>query len=124
RAASVSYDMAKDAEKRTGALFEQKAVSDAENLSAQNRAALALAQLEQARAQAQLASVGVQNWSLAAPFSGLVTRAPNGVGKIVAPGEVLFRVEDTSVLKLVATLSEGDARLVEVGATVTVEGGR
>ena len=113
RAAKVSYDMAKDAEKRTLALFEQHAVSDAENLAAQNRAALALAQLEQARAQSQLAAVGVGNGSLAAPFAGLVTRTPNGVGKIVAPSETLFHVEDTSVLKLTATLSEADARLVE-----------
>ena len=123
RAAQVSYDMAKDAEKRTGALFAQRAVTDAENLGAQNRAALSLAQLEQAKAQAQLAAVGVQNGSLIAPFSGLVTKVPSGVGKIVSPGEALFRVEDTSVLKLSATLSEADARLVEVGASVRVEGG-
>ena len=38
-------------------------------------------------------------------------------------GEALFHVEDTSVLKLAATLSEADARLVEVGASVRVEGG-
>lgn len=120
RAAQVSYDMAKDAEKRTLALFQQNAVSDAENLAAQNRAALALAQLEQARAQAQLASVGVSNGSLQAPFPGLITKVPSGVGKIVGPGEALFHVEDTSVLKLTATLTEADARLVEVGATVTL----
>jgi RND family efflux transporter MFP subunit len=123
RAAQVSYEMAKDAEKRTRALFEQRAVSDAENLGAQNRSALSLAQLEQARAQAQLAAVGVQNGSLTAPFPALVTRAPSGVGKIVSPGEPLFHLENTSVLKLSATLSEADARLVEVGAGVWVEGG-
>ena len=122
RAAQVSYDMAEDAEKRTRALFEQHAVSDAESLGAKNRAALALAQLEQARAQAQLAAVGVGNGNLAAPFSGLCTRAPTGVGKIVNPGEALFHLEDTSSLKLTATLSEADARLVEVGALVRVDG--
>jgi multidrug resistance efflux pump len=123
RAAQVGYDMAKDAEKRTLALFEQHAVSDAENLAAQNRAALALAQLEQARAQARLASVGLGNGSLSAPFSGLVTRVPSGVGKIVGPGEPLFHLEDTSLLKLTATLSEADARLVEVGAVVALSDG-
>lgn len=120
RAAQVSYDMARDAEKRTLALFQQHAVSDAENLAAQNRSALALAQLEQARAQAQLASVGVGNGALPAPFSGLVTKAPNGVGKIVGPGEPMFHVEDTQILKLSATLSEGDARLVAVGDEVAI----
>jgi RND family efflux transporter MFP subunit len=121
RAAQVNYDMAKDAEKRTLALFQQHAVSDAENLAATNRGALALAQLEQARAQAQLASVGLSNGSLGAPFSGLVTKAPDGIGKIVGPGEALFHVQDTSVLKLTATLSEADARLVELGAEVLIE---
>jgi RND family efflux transporter MFP subunit len=120
RAAQVSYDMARDAEKRTLALFQQHAVSDAENLAALNRSALALAQLEQARAQAQLAAVGVGNGALSAPFSGLVTKAPNGVGKIVGPGEPMFHVEDTQILKLSATLSEGDARLVAVGDEVAI----
>ncbi|MFT3769180.1 MAG: efflux RND transporter periplasmic adaptor subunit [Minicystis sp.] len=122
RAAQVNYDMAKDAEKRTAALFAQNAVSDAENLAALNRAAMALAQLEQARAQAQLATVGVSNGSLPAPFTGLVTRAPDGVGKIVGPGEAMFHVQDTSVLKLTATLSEADARLVAVGDVITIDG--
>lgn len=123
RAAEVGWDMARDAEKRTLALFEQHAVSDAENLAAKNRAALALAQLEQARAQAQLAAVGVGNGSLPAPFAGLVTRAPDGVGKIVGPGESMFHVQDTSVLKLAATLTELDARLIAVGDALTVDAG-
>lgn len=121
RAAQVGYDMAKDAEKRTLSLFEQHAVSDAENLAAVNRSAMALAQLEGARAQAQLASVMVSNGALPAPFSGLVTRAPNGVGKIVGPGEPMFHVEDTSVVKLSATITEADARLIAVGDVITVE---
>jgi RND family efflux transporter MFP subunit len=122
RAAEISYDMAKDAEARTLTLFQQRAVSDAESLGARNRTALTLAQLEQARAQAQLAAVGVANGNLVAPFSGLCTRAPTGVGKILSSGEALFHLEDTSVLKLTATLSEIDARLVEVGALVRVDG--
>lgn len=122
RAAQVGYDMAKDAETRTAALFAQHAVSDAENLAATNRSALALAQLEGARAQASLAATGVGNGALPAPFSGLCTRAPLGVGKIVGPGEPMFHLEDTSVLKLAATLSEGDARLVLVGDGLTVDG--
>jgi RND family efflux transporter MFP subunit len=122
KAAQVGYDMAKDAETRTAALFTQHAVSDAENLAATNRSALALAQLEGAKAQAALAGTGVSNGALPAPFSGLCTRAPLGVGKIVGPGEPMFHLEDTSVLKLSATLSEGDARLVEIGDPLTVDG--
>ncbi len=120
RAAEVSVDMADDAQKRTEALFAERAVSDAENLAVKNRAALAKAQLEQARAQAALAGTMVQNGSLVAPFAGLVTRAPNGIGKIVGPGEALFHLEDTSVLKLSATLSEADARAIQVGDEIVL----
>ncbi len=106
------------------ALFEQKAVSDAENLGAQNRAALALAQLEQASAQAQLAprACGTAAWPRPSPAWSRARRTASA--RSSAPGEALFHIEDTSVLKLVATLSEADARLVEVGSVVTVEGGR
>lgn len=119
-AAEIALEMAKDAERRTKALFEQNAVSEVEQTAAKNRTALAAAQLEQARAQARLASVAVGNGALHAPFAGLVTRTPNGVGKIVGPGEPLFRVEDTRTLKLSATVSEADARLIEVGDEVLV----
>lgn len=123
RAAEVGLVMAKDGERRVVALFDGGAISEADHTGAKNRTALAAAQLEQARAQAQLASIGVGNGSLSAPFAGLITRTPNGIGKIVGPGEPLFHVEDTRVLKLAATLSETDARLVANGDAIAVEGG-
>ncbi len=122
RVAEISLDMAKDMQKRADTLYQQSAVPEAEKTTATQRALLAAAQLEQARAQARLASVSVGNATLAAPFGGLVTKAPNGIGKIVAPGEPLFQLEDTSVLKLSASVSENDARVFEVGAAVTIEG--
>ncbi len=120
--AQISLDMAKDAQKRTDSLFEQKAIAEAEKTTATQRALLAAAQLEQARAQVKLVSVSISNSLLTAPFAGLVTRVPAGIGKIVAPGEPLFHLEDTSVLKLSASLSESDARIVAVGANVSIEG--
>lgn len=120
--AEISLDMAKDAQKRTDTLFQQNAIAEAEKTTATQRALLAAAQLEQARAQAKLVSVSVGNATLVAPFGGLITRAPAGIGKIVAPGEPLFHLEDTSVLKLSASLSENDARVVAVGSTVTIDG--
>ena len=122
RAAEIALEMAKDGERRVVALFDGGAISDSDHTGAKSRTALAAAQLEQARAQARLASVGVGNGSLSAPFSGLITRTPNGIGKIVGPGEALFRVEDMSVLKLAATLSETDARLIENGDAIVIEG--
>lgn len=122
KVAEISLDMATDAQKRTDTLFKQSAIAEAEKTTATQRALLAAAQLEQARAQVKLVSVSLGNATLTAPFAGLVTRAPAGIGKIVAPGEPLFHIEDTSVLKLSASLSENDARVVVVGSTVTIEG--
>jgi RND family efflux transporter MFP subunit len=119
--AEISLDMAKDAQKRTDTLFKQNAVAEAEKTTATQRALLAAAQLEQARAQVKLVSVSLGNATLTAPFGGLVTRVPSGIGKIVGPGEPLFHLEDTSVLKLSASLSESDSRIVTVGATVTID---
>ncbi|MRG91199.1 efflux RND transporter periplasmic adaptor subunit [Polyangium spumosum] len=122
RVAEISLEMAKDAQKRSDTLFQQSAVPEAEKTTATQRALLAAAQLEQARAQARAASVMVGNAMLTAPFGGLVTRAPNGIGKIVSPGEPLFHIEDTSVLKLSASVSENDADVFEVGAAVSIDG--
>lgn len=122
KVAEISLDMAKDGQKRTDTLFQQNAIAEAEKTTATQRALLAAAQLEQARAQAKAVSVTLSNATLTAPFAGLVTRVPPGIGRIVGPGEPLFHIEDTSVLKLSASLSESDARVVVVGSTVTIEG--
>lgn len=122
KVAEISLDMAKDAQKRTDTLFQQNAIAEAEKTTATQRALLAAAQLEQARAQVKLVSVSLGNATLTAPFAGLVTRAPAGIGKIVGPGEPLFHLEDTSVLKLAASLSESDARVVATGSTVQIDG--
>jgi RND family efflux transporter MFP subunit len=121
RAAEVAAEMARDGGRRTEALFATNSVSEAERTATLNRTALAEAQLAQARAQASLASTGVSNGRLSAPFGGLVTRTPNGIGKIVGPGEPLFHLEDTTVLKLSATLSEADARAVAIGDEVSID---
>jgi RND family efflux transporter MFP subunit len=121
RAAEISLEMAQDSQKRTDTLFQQNAIAEAEKTNVGQRAMLAQAQVEQARAQQRLAAVTLGNATLAAPFGGLVTQAPTGIGKIVTPGEALFHIEDTSVLKLSATVGESDAKLVAIGAAVSIE---
>lgn len=120
KAAEAGLAMSEDAAKRTDGLAQTGAVSDSDRVGVELRRAAAAAQVEQARAGAQLASVMVSNCRLVAPFGGLVTRVPAGVGKIVGPGEPLFHLQDTSILELRATLSEEDRFLVEVGADIDV----
>jgi RND family efflux transporter MFP subunit len=122
RAAEIGLEMAMDQKKRIDKLFESNTVSEIEKSTTDQKVKMAEAQLAQARAQARLAGTQVANAALVAPFAGLVTRVPAGIGAIVGPGLPLFHVEDTTVLKLNATLSEGDARLVQVGDKIAVDG--
>jgi RND family efflux transporter MFP subunit len=120
-AADVELAIARDNEHRSQALLEQGAISASQHLGDQQRAELAQARLEQARAQTQTAAAALQNTQLLAPFAGLVTAAPSAPGAIVTPQAALFALEDTSALRLTATVSAEDAALVRVGQSVRLD---
>ncbi len=83
--------------------------------------ALATAQLDAARAQLNLAQVTLANHTLTAPFAGTVTKVPDGIGAVVAPGAALFEIVDTRTLKLTTTVIENDANLLAPGALVALD---
>jgi RND family efflux transporter MFP subunit len=120
RAAEANLALAEDTDRRTAALVESKAVPESQAEQTRQQTALARAQLESARASAQLAKTGAGDHAIIAPFSGLVTRAPTAIGGVVQPGAALVHLEDLSRFRLSATLSEDDATLVRVGSTVAV----
>jgi RND family efflux transporter MFP subunit len=120
RAAEASLAMAEDNLKRTETLVASKSIPEAQLEQARQQVALAKAQLDGARASAQFARTSTGLHTITAPFPGLVTRAPTGVGGVVNPGAPLIRVEDTSRFRLSATLSEEDAWVVTVGAPAQV----
>src|SRR5262249_14220690 len=82
--------------------------------------ALARAQLDGAQANARLAKTGAGLHTISAPFKGIVTRAPTSPGSVVQPGTPLVHVEDTSRLRLSASLGEEEVPLVKLGAPVSV----
>jgi len=123
RAAEASVALAKDAERRTLPLVQNGSVNEASGVQASSQRELAVAQLDAVRAQLALARAGVQNQALNAPFSGTITRAPNGVGAVVSPGQTLFELVDTQALKLSTTVNEEDADLLAVGAPLEVATG-
>ena len=55
-----------------------------------------------------------------APFAGVVTKAPTGIGGVVAAGVPLVHIEDNARFRLSATVGEEDVPLVAVGAKVHV----
>lgn len=119
-AARAQLAMAEDQERRTSQLVQSGAMNEAVGVQAEQQRALARAQASAAQAQLGLAATSLSNHVLTAPFDGVVSRAPTTRGAVVAPGQPLFEVVNDSELRLRGSVSEGDAGLVKVGATVTV----
>jgi RND family efflux transporter MFP subunit len=121
RAAEAQLALAQDSERRTQAMVQSGSFAEASGVQVAQQRALALAQLDAAKAQAALSRVSLGNHSLVAPFAGTVTKVPDGIGEVVGPGTPLFEIVNTKVLKLSTTVSEHDANLLTLGAPVTLE---
>ncbi len=120
RAAEAQLALADDAEQRTTGMVDAGALPEATGVQVEKQRALALAQLDAARAQLSLARANLANHTLVAPFAGLVTRVPSGPGAMAAAGMPMFHLADVSTLKLTGTISEQDAPLLRVGSPIEV----
>jgi RND family efflux transporter MFP subunit len=120
RAAEANLALAQDNLRRTEALAASKAVPEAQAEQARQQVALMKAQLEGARASTTLAKTGAGLATVTAPFAGIVTKAPTGIGSVVNPGVPLIHIEDTSRFRLSATVGEEDVPLVANGALVKI----
>lgn len=89
--------------------------------SAEQQLAVAAAQIEQSRAVRRSTGVTAADHTMRAPFAGVVTRVPSGVGAVVGPGIVLVRIEDLSSLRLTSTVSQRDLAALSTGITATLE---
>jgi membrane fusion protein, multidrug efflux system len=120
RAAQAQLALAEDNARRTSSMVSSGALSESAGVQSASQRSLALAQLDAAKAGLSLSQVNLQNQALVAPFSGTVTRVPDGVGAVVSPSMVLFELMDLSALKLKGSVSENDANLIRVGAPVEI----
>jgi RND family efflux transporter MFP subunit len=118
RAAEAQLALAQDSERRTQAMVQSGSFAEASGVQSVQQRALALAQLDAAKAQASLARVSLGNHTLVAPFAGTVTKVPDGIGEVVGPGAPLFEIVNIKVLKLATTVSEHDANLLNVGTPI------
>jgi RND family efflux transporter MFP subunit len=119
-AAEANLALAQDNAKRTEALAVTKSIPEAQAEQARQQVALAKAQLDGARASTRLAQTGAGQSSISAPFAGIVTKAPTGIGSVVNPGVALIHLEDTSRFRLAATIGEEEVPLIDVGAMVKI----
>lgn len=119
--AEANVAMLRDRVELLRGLVASGASPSRELTSAEQQLAVAEAQLDQARAARRSASVTAVNHTLRAPFDGVVTRVPSGVGAVVGPGVVLVRVEDLSSLRLTSTVSQSELAVLADGMTATLE---
>jgi RND family efflux transporter MFP subunit len=119
-AAQANLALAQDNLKRTEALTASKSIPEAQAEAARSQVALAKAQLDGALAATKFAKSSAGLSSISAPFAGIVTRAPTGIGSVVNPGVPLVHIEDTARFRLSVTVGEEDVPLISVGSPVTV----
>jgi membrane fusion protein, multidrug efflux system len=120
RAARAQLALAEDNARRTQAMVSTGALSESMGVQSLSQKALASAQLDAAQAGLALSQVNLNSQNLIAPFTGTVTRVPDGVGAVVSPGDVQFELMDLNTLKLKGSVAESDANLLHVGSMLEI----
>jgi RND family efflux transporter MFP subunit len=119
--ARAQLELARDNEARAQSLVAANAAPGSQATAVRLQVAIAQAALLQASAARDLAIAALNNHDLKAPFDGEVVKVPDGVGQIVSPGTLLFRLESLDKLVLRSTVSENDVDKIKVGDEVWIE---
>ncbi|ACG73912.1 efflux transporter, RND family, MFP subunit [Anaeromyxobacter sp. K] len=119
-AARAQLALAEDALARTERLRREEGASEAQATQARAQRDLSAAHLAAAQAQAEQARVHLSHHRLVAPFPGVVTRVPDGVGIAVSPGVPLVTLVTTRELVLETSLTQAEAAELRPGARATV----
>ncbi|HET7825030.1 MAG TPA: efflux RND transporter periplasmic adaptor subunit [Anaeromyxobacter sp.] len=119
-AAKAQLALADDALARAKRIRDEEGVSEAQLFEARARRDGAAAGLAAAEAQLEQATVQLAHHHLHAPFAGVVTRVPDGVGITVAPGVPVVSLASTRQLVLDTTLTQAEAAEVRPGAKAIV----
>jgi RND family efflux transporter MFP subunit len=119
-AARAQLALADDALARATRIREAEGVSEAQLFQARSQRDLAAAQLAAAEAQLEQAQVNHAHHFLRAPFAGVVTRVPDGLGVTVAPGAPVVTLVSTRALVLETSLTQDEAAELRPGARAVV----
>lgn len=103
-------------------LVSSGAAPERDLTSATQQLTIAEAQVRQAQAGSRAVSTSIADHTLRAPFDGVITSVPDGVGQVVAPGMPVFRVEDLSTLTLRTTVSQTELEALRQGMPAVLEG--
>src|SRR5512138_1090606 len=119
-AARAQLALADDALARATKLRQEEGVSEAQLFQARSQRDLAAAQLAAAEAQVDQAQVNLAHHTLRAPFAGVVTHVPDGLGVTVAPGVPVVTLVSTRALVLETSVTQDEAAELRPGARASV----
>ncbi len=119
-AAKAQLALADDALSRVTRLRQEDGASEAQAFQAHAQRDLAAAQVAAAEAQLEQARVNLAHHALVAPFPGVVTRVPDGLGIAVAAGVPVVTLVTTRELVLETSLTQDEAAELRPGARATV----
>lgn len=122
--AEANVAMLRDRVELLAPLAAAGTVPERELTTARQQLAIAEAQLTQAQASRRQIAATSADHTLRAPFDGVVTRVPSGVGVMASPGVPLVRVEDLSSLRLRTTVNQSELEVIAIDMPVTLEGSR
>jgi RND family efflux transporter MFP subunit len=120
--AEANAEMARDRVRLLEPLVRAGSSPERELVTARQQLAIAEAQLAQARAGDRQIAATSSSHVLRAPFDGVVTRVPSGVGVAATPGVPLVRVEDLTSLRLRTSVNRQELDALAVGARVELDG--
>ncbi|BDG06083.1 efflux RND transporter periplasmic adaptor subunit [Anaeromyxobacter oryzae] len=119
-AAKAQLALADDAHSRVARLRQEDGASEAQAFQARAQRDLAAAQLAAAEAQLEQARVNLAHHALVAPFPGVVTKVPDGIGIAVAAGLPVVTLVTTRELVLETSLTQEEAVELRPGARAIV----
>ncbi len=105
------------------AVRQSRAALDRDNAleaSAEKSVALALANIESAKAALELAKIVVDYTTLKAPFDGVILVRQAELGEVVSPGAAIVTLADIGHVWLRAYVNETDVGKIRLGEAVTV----
>lgn len=118
KAAENALTVARSEAARTEALVKGGALAARDLEQAKNMVAGAEAQLAAAKAREKSSAQALDDTTVRAPISGIVSDRPANAGDIVSPGTPLVTIIDPSSMRLEAAVSSDQIALVKPGAKV------
>jgi RND family efflux transporter MFP subunit len=118
--ARAQLALAEDGLARVEKLRREEGASESQLIVARAQRDLAQAAVAAAQAQLDQARVNLSHHHLTAPFAGVVTRIPDGIGLTVGAGTPLVMLATSRALVLETSLTQEEAAEIRVGDRVAV----